>query len=113
MSALKGFEESTKTSEHVTILRGPMPLTVDGVVIGTCQATREVSLDFKTKLPREPREELVWLTCAPGIRRAQRVRLGSAGGALEALGCSGGDAADADADAETADDENETVEAGA
>lgn len=110
--SLKGFEESTKTSEHVTILRGPEPLKVDGVVIGTCQVTREVSLDFKTKLPREPREELVWLTCAPGIGRAQRVRLGYAVGALESLGFIGGDADDADADAETA-DENENAEAGA
>src|SRR3954454_19889355 len=105
MSALKGFEESTKTSEHVTILRGPMPLTVDGVVIGTCQITREVSLDFKTKLPREPREELVWLTCAPGIGRAQRVRLSYAVGALESLGLTG-------ADADDDDDDDDNTEAG-
>lgn len=94
MAHLADFAETTRTNDHIEILRGPEPLTVDGQVIGTCSITREDVLDYKSKAPTG--EKLVFLNCAPGQGRAQKVRLSYAMGALGALGLLGDDDEDED-----------------
>lgn len=81
---LDSYTEETRGNDHVEILDGPMPFSVNGRVCGTAQIQREEVLDYKTKAPTG--EKLVTLVIAPSQGRQVKARLKYAVAALESLG---------------------------